>query len=82
MTTRYIKDKILKLLSNDIYFKGMVTANEVNENTFSAIDIVLAETKNKTHVFRIMVIKRDWLYRKLFFNFYINLFFLSVWWVS
>jgi len=57
MNTRIIRDKILKHLNNDIYFKGMVTSEEINGTHFSAIDIALTENKNKVHVFRLMLVK-------------------------
>ena len=57
MTPRIIQNKIIKHLKNDISFEGMITAEEVNGTNFSAIDIALAESKKKVHVFRIVVVK-------------------------
>jgi len=57
MTTRIIRDKIMKHLNNDVYFNGMMTSEEINGTHFSAIDIALAESEKKVHVFRLMLIK-------------------------
>ena len=57
MTTRIIRDKILKHLKNDIYFGGIVMAKEINDTHYSAIDIALPENKNKIHVFRLVIAK-------------------------
>jgi len=56
MNTKNIRDKILEHLMADTYFEGMVTAEEINGNNFSAIDIALPKDK-KVNVFRLMLIK-------------------------
>ena len=59
MNAALVLNRILSNLKKDVYFNGMVTAEEIDGFHFSAVDIALTEGKNKVHVFRLMVVKHD-----------------------
>ena len=52
MQTKYIRNRILKHLQNDIEFEGAVIA-EISGRNFSAVDIALSGSQ----VYRLVVMK-------------------------